>query len=266
MNQCWANEGLSEPFVTEVMGILRVDGWNGRRRAAMQIEALRANYDFYNRYGGFLDVLEAIALFSNLGTRPDTHGAQLVAARYLAEAGWRFDKIALTQIGLAVLPGDDQSYNGLEGNLRHLRGGLMVIRDVWLVPQFLRSTCDYACRMVLQELEADIRCQDDTREDARAQAWSMRQEWLKTVLDKLELGKWRSLGWSCIYEKALEKTGDEKKLVRDLIHDDPQASPKPSVPNAGDIDPHIGIVVNPDGRDIDPGIKATVDTGGKEPV
>lgn len=221
MNQCGINEGLSEPFVTMVMDGLRVDGWSGRRRAAMQLEALRKNYEFYNRYGGFMDVLEAIALFSNCCADVSMPRAERMADTYLTEAGWRKDCIDLVKLGIYKLRDmKDPMYNKLDGNMRPLRAGLMVMRDVWFVPQFLPYTRKHACDMRLRDIEYDLLCPGDTSEQLRGQAWTVRQDWLKDVLGHLEDGSWPSLGWSCVYESALEAAGDEKALVKDLIHED----------------------------------------------
>lgn len=271
---CGANEGLSEPFVTEIMDTLAVDGWNGRRRAAMMLEALRAHYEFYGRYGGFLDVLEAIALFANRGPRPDTMGTNMTAKRALTEAGWTWHRIGMVCDGLAALPGDDQSYNGLEGDCRHIRGGLMVIRDVWLVPQFLPETRAYAEEMFLRELERDLKCKDDTRADVQAQAWQVRQEFYAMILGKLQRGEWRSLGWSCAYDTVLGDEEHEQELVRAMIRKDERGvAPSMRLPRdpvvtvrTDIVDPRFGIVVNPDGKDIDQHMSVPVDNGGKEPV
>ena len=222
MNRCGYNDGLSEPFVTAVMDRLPVTGWSGRRMAAMQLEALRKHCDFYGRYGGFLDVLEAIALFGNFGPQPQSTGAQIRASRWLLEAGWRRETINLVKGGMDVLLTDDGMYNGLSGDARNLRGGLMVLRDVWLVPQFITGTREHAERLVLDELEEDLKAADPDGPDPRAKAWEMRQDWLKAVREKLRGGVWRSLGWSCAYEQELEKY-DELALVSDLIHKDVRA-------------------------------------------
>lgn len=262
MNQCGINEGLSEPFVDLVMDGLGTYGWTGRHRAVMQLEALRKNYEFYNRYGGFMDVLEAIALFSNFGLHPNRHSMTRRAGMYLTEAGWRKDCITLVQIGMSVLPDEsDPTFNKLDGNLRCLRGGLMVIRDVWLVPQFLRATRDHACNLLMRDLEESYRSSTNTPEKTRELAWNCRQVWLKKVLGYLEDGTWKSLGSSCVYESMLDDAGDEKQLVKELIREDNYGKPP-----VGTVDPGSGESVNPDGKDIDPGFGVPVDTGGVEPV
>ena len=191
--------------------------------AAMQSEALRKHCDFYGSYGGFLDVLEAIALFGNFGAQPQSTGAQLRASRWLLEAGWRRDTVNMVKLGMTFLLTDDNMYNGLEGDVRHIRGGLMVLRDVWIVPQFIPGTREHAERLVLDELEEDLKAADPDKPDVRANAWEARQDWLRTVRDKLKDGVWRSLGWSCAYEQELEKY-DELALVSDLIHRDVRGS------------------------------------------
>ena len=226
MDQKILQDGMSEPCLDMLLNTLP-DGsgrYNGRRMAILMIEALRANYAFYDSYAGYLDVLQAIAVFANRGPMAYTKGSVDNAGRCLAEAGWREQKIAMVQDGLMSLEGSEQSFDNLAGDMRSLRGGLMVVRDVWVVPLFLPKTCGHAESQCLAELVYDLTTPEDTPEELRAQAWKMMQDWYHVVLCKLEHGEWKSLGWSCIYESQLDGL-DERELVRQRIREDQEAKP-----------------------------------------
>ena len=97
MDQKILQDGMSEPCLDMLLNTLP-DGsrrYNGRRMAVLMIEALRANYTFYDSYAGYLDVLQAIAVFANRGPMAYTKGSVDNAGRCLTEAGWREQKITM---------------------------------------------------------------------------------------------------------------------------------------------------------------------------
>lgn len=226
MDQKILQDGMSEPYLDMLLDMLPTGRFGGRRMAILMMEALRSNYAFYDRYAGYLDVMQAIAVFTCRGSLTQPPGrTDMEALSCLTEAGWRKQKIELVQEGVLALQGSEQSFDNLAGEVRSLRGGLMVLRDVAVVPSFLPQTWGHTEYLMLRELMSDLKCPDDTEEDLRRQAWTVVQDWYKTVLQHLEHGDWKSLGWSCVYESQLDGL-DEKETVRRMIREDLTGNPE----------------------------------------
>lgn len=170
--------------------------------AARGLEALRANGDFYDWYGGSYDLLQAAAVFRAFAWPVDLVVSEARAC--LASAGWTRSRVDTVEFMLRALADRKAPYRfrGHEAAGRSYTGGLFVLRDVEVVPLVLPDTME-DCQIAFQDAHGLSKAKGGLE---------LHKVFMSLYMNLYAFGD-DSLGWSCAYSAALTEHPDKSLLI-----------------------------------------------------